>query len=58
MMFPVPVKGPPQEIRSYRNENLADVMREISEADPQSDYADEQRRFYKFKNILYKSVKI
>jgi DNA-binding NtrC family response regulator len=38
--------------------NMPDIALMLKACDPQSSDADEQRRFYKFKNFLYKTVKI
>jgi hypothetical protein len=38
--------------------NMPDIAIALKACDPHSQDDDEQRRFYKFKNFLYKTVKI
>jgi hypothetical protein len=37
---------------------MPDIALALKACDPHSSDGDEQRRFYKFKNFLYKTVKI
>ena len=47
-----------EETRRAGARNMPDIALALKACDPHSSDADEQRRFYKFKNFLYKTVKI
>jgi hypothetical protein len=37
---------------------MPEIASALKACDPRSDAAEEQRRFYKFKNFLYKTVRV
>lgn len=47
-----------EETRRAGARNMPDIALALKACDPHSSDGDEQRRFYKFKNFLYKTVKI
>ena len=47
-----------EETRRAGARNMPDIAFALKACDPHSKDEDEQRRFYKFKNFLYKTVKI
>jgi hypothetical protein len=47
-----------ETIRRSGARNMPDIAVSLKACDPHSQDEDEQRRFYKFKNFLYKTVKI
>ncbi len=47
-----------EETRRDGARNMPDIALALKACDPHSSDSDEQRRFYKFKNFLYKTVKI
>ncbi len=47
-----------EETRRGGARNMPDIALALNACDPHSQDADEQRRFYKFKNFLYKTVKV
>ena len=46
------------EVRRNGARNIPEVALALKACDPHNGNAEEQRRFYKFKNFLYKTVKI
>jgi transcriptional regulator with GAF, ATPase, and Fis domain len=52
------VKGLVDLARRDGARNMPDIAVALQACDPHSEDGDEQRRFYKFKNFLYKTVKI
>ena len=47
-----------EETRRAGARNMPDIAIALRACDPHSSHVEEQRRFYKFKNFLYKTVKI